>query len=512
MIDRAGDSLQTFRSPPARLGRPDRAHILAAAICAVLTGHAARADTAVPVSLTDSIRNVLRTDNDAIRLQDEKVKTAAGNVQQAAGSFDWTAQAQGGYQALYVPRAIYGVIPGKGVLSNNTDILNAYYYSLSIGREFRNGISIAPGVTAYPATSGATTAQTFGLTALRPSLGLRIPLLQGLGEEAADSAELAAKATLVGTRFDRDFAIAHTVHDTVQIYWRCLATDQVAKVSAQSLRDGEEYSTSIQRLVDRGLVEPTVAEAATAANATRQITLDQNEDAVRSCRRDLAVAMTGNAVGAQPEPTGALPSMAGVDAGVADLNEAALRDVALNDRSDLRAAREYIAAALATRRGAEDSTSPTLSLQIDPTRAIVVYSQSLENNAAEGKAAQDLSAQRQAEVALHQLESQVQVDITDSVRNLRSALAEWKAAAAAEQQTENAVASDEKRARFGALGRKDLLVTKDLLTQIRTQVVNAELLFASSMTSLRLVSGTVHPEQETPAATAAKFTSLPATS
>ncbi len=103
----------------------------------------------------------------------------------------------------------------------------------------------------------------------------------------------------------------------------------------------------------------------------------------------------------------------------------------------------------------------------------------------------------------------MQVDITDSVRNLRSALVEWKAAVQAEQQTRAAASNDVKRARFGVLDRKLLLQTKDQLTQIETQVVNAELLFASSMAMLRLVSGTVHPEQETPAASAALFTSLP---
>ena len=483
---------------------------VAAAFFALFTRESAWADTVPAISLTDSIRDVLRTDNDAIRQQDEKVKTASSQVQQAAGAFDWTAQAQGGWQEIYVPRVGYSpVIPGKGILTNDTDILSAYYYSVSIGREFRNGIQIAPGVTAYPATSGATTAQTFGLTALRPSLGLRIPLLQGLGEEAADAAELAARATLIGTHFDRDYAIAHTVHDMIQIYWRCLAAEQVATVSAQSLRDGEAYATSLELQAKRGLIEPSVAQTYLAANATRQIILDQNQDAVRSCRRDLAVARTGEAVGETPAPSGELPRMEGEETAVSNLDEAALDDLALNNRSDLKAAREYIAAALAARRGAEDSTSPILSVQIDPTRAIVVYSQSLENNAAEGKAAQDLSSLRQAEISLHQLETQVQVDITDSVRNLRSALAEWKASVKAEQETEIAVGSDEKRARFGVIDHKTLLQTEDQLTQLKTDVINAELQFASNMAMLRLVSGTVHPEQETPAASATLFTSLP---
>jgi len=498
--------IDRFRAP----GAAKAAIALVLTLATVLVAQSAHAEDVPTISLTDSIRDVLRTDNDAIRLQDERVKTAATHVQEAAGSFDWTAQAQGGWQALYVPRTVYSpVIPGKGILSNDTDILNAYYYSASIGREFRNGISIAPGLTAYPSTSGATTAQTFGLTALRPSFGLRIPLLQGLGEEAADSAELSAKATLVGTRFDRDYAIAHTVHDMIQIYWRCLAADEIAKISEQSLHDGEEYSNALKLQAQRGLVEPSVAQTYIAANATRQITFDQNQDAARSCRRDLAVATRGEAVGTQPAPTGTLPAMTGLDEAVASLSDAALDDLALNNRSDFKAAREYIAAALATRRGAEDTKSPVLSLQIDPTRAIVVYSQSLENNLAEGHAAEALSDQRQSEVALHQLETQVQVDITDCVRNLGSALSEWKDGMKAEQQTQVAVESDEKRARFGVIDRKILLTTRDQLTLIETAVVNAELLFASNLTMLRLVTGTVHPEQETPATTLKLFTTLP---
>jgi outer membrane protein TolC len=475
----------------------------------VLAPQSARAEAAPTITLADSIQAVLRRDNDAVRLQDEKVKTAASHVQESAGQFDWGVQAQTGWQALYVPRVLYGVVPGKGVLSNNTDILSAYYYNLSVGREFRNGIQIAPGVTAYPSTSGASTAQTFGLTALRPSLGLRVPLIQGLGEEAADSAELAAKATLTGTRFDRDFAIAHVAHDVVQIYWRCLAADEVASISAQALKDGEEYASSMKEQAARGLVEKSVAEAADAADATRRITLQQNEDAALSCRRDLVMATTGEAIRTAPAPAGSLPDVAGAEAIVDGLNDRALDELALNNRSDLKAAREYISAAVASRKGADDNTSPNLTLQVDPTRAVVIYSQSLENNATEGKAAEALSMQRQAEVTLHQLESQIQVDITDVLRNLKGAVTEWKAADEAVRQTESAVANDEKRAHFGVLGRRDLLTTRDQLTQIKTDRVNAELLFASSMTTLRLITGTVHPEEETAAASAAKFSTLP---
>src|SRR5205085_3446693 len=139
----------------------------------------------------------------------------------------------------------------------------------------------------------------------------------------------------------------------------------------------------------------------------------------------------GDMINATAAPVGSRPDVAAADAAVNALNDSALYELALNSRSDLKAAREYISAAVANRKGAEDNTSPNLTLQVDPTRAIVVYSQSLENNTLEGKAAEALSSQRQTEIALHQLESQIQVDITDALRNLKAAVAEWKAASEA---------------------------------------------------------------------------------
>jgi len=41
------------------------------------------------------------------------VKTASANVKQAAGAIDWTAQTQGGWQELYVPRRCLAWCPEK---------------------------------------------------------------------------------------------------------------------------------------------------------------------------------------------------------------------------------------------------------------------------------------------------------------------------------------------------------------------------------------------------------------
>ena len=43
---------------------------------------------------------------------DANAQRAAGSSLADDGSDDWGAQAQSGWQQLYVPRAAYGVVPG----------------------------------------------------------------------------------------------------------------------------------------------------------------------------------------------------------------------------------------------------------------------------------------------------------------------------------------------------------------------------------------------------------------
>jgi outer membrane protein TolC len=50
------------------------------------------------LSLEEAIRLSLRSSNDAIRIEDEKVNSAAAKLKQASGAFDWTVSGEGGYE------------------------------------------------------------------------------------------------------------------------------------------------------------------------------------------------------------------------------------------------------------------------------------------------------------------------------------------------------------------------------------------------------------------------------
>jgi hypothetical protein len=316
------------------------------------------------LSLEDAIRLTLRSSNDAIRIEDEKVNSAQGKLQQASGAFDWTASGEGGYETLYVPHIDNSLLPGHGgVLIDQTDTLGTGYISAGVGREFRNGISVRPGLTAYP-SSGASVAQTLGQTQFRPSLGLQIPLLKGLGETAADALERSAQENLRGTSYARQFAITSLVNDVVQIYWRCLASDEIAVNTRETDRRATAYEDSLKQQAGKGLIEPTIAQRASAIAVSRRLSVEQAEDAADNCRRDLAAATADQPALAGVAVQGELPRMEGLAPAMDRLNEDALDMLALDNRADAKAARQSVAAAEAKLDGAKDGLSPTLNLNI----------------------------------------------------------------------------------------------------------------------------------------------------
>jgi outer membrane protein TolC len=451
------------------------------------------------------VRGALRPDSLATLLQDETVKAAAGKLQQVKGAFDWTITATAGWEVLYSANPV--VLNGVSVLTDSVRTNNAFYYSANIGRLFRNGIQIDPGVLVYPVAPSA--ALTNGLTQLRPTLGLKIPLWRGLGEEGADAGERAAKDSLMAAQRSRVYAVAQAVQNDVQTFWRCLADDQIAQITQNSERNSAAYQQSLNSLLKRGMIEPTTAQQNAANGVTQHLSAQTANDTAIACRRDLAYATTGSVKGPFPGPTGELPAVAPIVDAVDRLDVDALTQLALTQRPDLKGAEQNVEAAEENLRFAQDQASPEIDLHVDPLGASVNYTQSIQNNVAQGSEAQASAAKSQAEISLRQLEDQVHFDVSDAVRSVRRAVSDWTALKAAETQMERAVNDANKRAKYGSITWSDFLTTEAQLAAIQQQMVTTQLQFAVSLATLRLVTGTIVMDGETPATMAEKFTTLP---
>jgi outer membrane protein TolC len=465
----------------------------------VLAGGASAAG-AQGVTLADALKLALRPDNLTLQQQNDTVAGAAGRAQEAKGAFDWTTHVEGGWQQLYVPT------PSNGFLTNQTSTVTSYYYNANVGRRFRNGIEIDPGITGYPG-AGATPAQTSGLTQLRPALGLKIPVLRGFGTGAADAAERAAGDSLESARENRAFAMQQFTQSVTATYWRCVADDQIVLEAKDADRNAEAYGANLNKMMQKGLIEPTVVQQWSANDVARHLSVDRAQDQASRCRRDLAYAMTGSVSQPWPDATGDLPSVETLAPALDHVSEEALVALALDRREDLKAASGSLLAARENLRSARDSARSELDLHIDPDRAIVSYTKSLGNNAARGRESEAAGAEDQASLALHQLQDQVRNQVSDALVDLKRAASDWAALDGAAKQMDAVVTDAEKRARFGAINWSDYLGAQSQLSQLRQQAIGARQAFAVDLATLRLATGTIETDQ--PMSLASDLQTLP---
>lgn len=237
------------RSWPAPRRRSTRAKSCAALALAALALVVAGAARAEPLGLDDAIGATLGNAK-IMQHEDLDLQRAAGAVRVAAGEFDWNAVAEVGWQHLFILQNT------NGTLNNNFTSADIEHFTAGVGREFRDGIEIRPGITTFFG-GGSSANQAYGGNQTLPVLGLKIPLLRGLGEGVADASEIAAQEALKGAKLNRVFAAERAVHDVVQAYWRCAAAFDHVAVLDQNLRDAEAYVALLRQLVRNGQTEPT---------------------------------------------------------------------------------------------------------------------------------------------------------------------------------------------------------------------------------------------------------------
>jgi outer membrane protein TolC len=490
VIEQRTDATRSNASKPrrVRMGRWLAASAFGLGVT-VYGGGAWSQATPQTVTLGAALQQALRPDNPTLQKQNDAVGIAAGKAQEASGAFDWTANAQGGWQQLYVPT------PENGFLTDRTDITSSYYYSANIGRKFRNGIEIAPGITAYPG-AGATPAQTSGLTQIRPALGLKIPLLRGAGTQNADAPERSAFASLDSARENRAFAVQQFTQNVAATFWRCVADDKIVESDQAADRQSADYGDTLKDLLNKGLLEPTIVQQWSANTAAQRLAVARAQDESQRCRRDLAYALTGNVQQPWSQPAGDLPNIDDLKPAIDRMSEQGLITLALDQRQDLKAANHTVLAAQENLRTAKDNTRSQFDLHIDPDHAIASFTKSLGNNVAKGRVAQASSAEDQTNLALQQLEDQVRNQVSDSVTDLKRTASDWTALDSAEKQMETVVGDAEKRARFGSIAWTDYQTAQNQLYQLRQQVINVRLAFAIAVATLRLATGTIdidHP-------------------
>ena len=466
--------------------------LMAAPVCA----------SAQTVLLEDVVRSVL-TQSPQILLENERVRRAEGQLQRAQGPFDWTASGESGWERLYVSEA------NNGVLTDNLREIDAWRTTIGVGRQFRNGITVQPGVSFY-ANAGGTEAQTQGLTKVRPALNLTSPLLRGFGEDSEVATnERAAVHGLDASRHGREYVAQSALTNAVLVFWRCLALKQQLAIVEEDQRGAADFLESIRAFVESGEGEPAALDRALANQAVQNVTLSRTRASIQTCRRDLDVAMGGDGT-REPVPEGAFPEMDGVTEPASRLNGVTLADDALARREDVRALSLQNAAQAELVRGARDGMQPQVNVSVDPQRVMVRVSQSLGRSAQEGALSEALAGESESRINLRQQESQVRLEIAENLRGLQDALINWQALKESAAAMEVIAGEAERRYQTGFSTRQEYRSVQEETAAIQRQVIEAQLQYASYLGALRLALGRIDAGEDVPTETlTAQFRSLP---
>jgi outer membrane protein TolC len=466
--------------------RPRRCSELVSA-CAVVAfaviGAAASGPAgADPMRLEDAIGATL-SNPQSMERESNNVQSAGGVAQEAAGAFDWNAAAETGWERLYVLQT------QNGNLNNGLQSVDVARLSVGVTKEFRDGIEVGPGITTY--FGGASDAQAFGATKTLPVLGIKVPLLRGLGEDVADANEIAAQEALSGAKLDLAFAADRAAHDAAQAYWRCAAAFDHMAVLDGSIHDAEAYVVLLRQEASNGAIEPMTLQRYEADLVTRRVNRNVAEEAIQSCQADL-IRLTGRSPEQSPPvPTTPLPLRDGIVPPELTLSESEAIDIARQNRKDLAALRRADAAETVRLRGARDGLNPRIDLLVDPTRISLRFTRSLQQDIEEGKIAQAVAAESNARVNLEQLETKMESEITNAMRHLRQSRASVIAMDAAARMLEATVTAEEQRAQANESDREQFRAAQDQLAQLRHQIIDASLDYAANLASLRLALGTL---------------------
>jgi outer membrane protein TolC len=453
-------------------------HLAAVLIAAILAWPVPAA--AAAMTLDDVVRVTLGGGAPAVQQEDAKVRSAEGEVRQAAGAFDWNFSAQSGWERLYFPES------SGGFLTTQLETADTWHTTVGVSRLFRSGISIEPGISVYDAPAG-TTGRTLGLTRTRPTINLSIPLLRGGENNSAATNEKAAQINLEGVKLERNFVAQRALVDAVQVYWRCLAAQRQLEIVAGAARQADSDAAMLRDSVAHGAAEPAAMDRAVATQAVQQVALGRAQNVDAQCRRDLGVA-TGTA---DSTAAGDLPTPEGRAAAIAQLNETVLLRQALRDRRDLQAMSNFLVAQNDRVLGARNNTEPKVDLFLDTTRAMVRLSVPIGGDTQKGLAEQAAAGQTEARINLQQLQGQIRRDTGDAVGNLRLSAAYFEALKHSQSLLEGVVADAARRLQAGTITREQYRQDQEELDRVRPQVIDAQLQFASTLADLHLVLGAI---------------------
>lgn len=242
------------------------------------------AEPAAGLSLAQAIEITL-AQQPGVEIARLDVTAAEGQVQQAAGQFDWVVGGSFSDEVSRRPTGVLAPLPTE----QREDIATL---QLGAAKQLRNGVVVSPSVGILDTkdsltTSGATSRSNLGVT-------VTVPLLRGFGAASTGAYERAAKIQLEAQQHLTRATLEQLVYTTTVAYWNCLAARQDRDILADSARRADDIFQFVNVLAEGGEIDAATQRQAQALLSARQGHAVEGELSYFQSRQNLAVALGYN--------------------------------------------------------------------------------------------------------------------------------------------------------------------------------------------------------------------------
>ncbi len=466
------------------------------------------------LNLIDAVRLTLTRDPN-IRINEERVQFARGQLERESGAFDYTFDTATSKGISRVPRTELERIQTAGrtnVSDNVTDLINQ---RVGISKQLRSGPSLSLGADINRFDD------TFDRAAINRaniSFVINVPLLKGAGASSQAAAERAAQIGVDAALLEQAHDTSQRILNTTVAYWTCLGVEKDLTILKGSAEQSQALFDKVKQLVAGGEIPAAELKQAAADVAEKRASVDAGQQRLLQARHAFALAI--GADGSEHEST-ALPlevwpqvdtnrppALASADPQIVQSSLARRADY----QSSLKAGRAAQILETAARR----DLRPQLDLSLetgysglsegsqfkrfygaaDPSAvngpnamASLRFVYPFGNHAAKGLLAQRSSLRKQAELQQQDSARTIRSAITVAFSELASTRDELIKARIASLLYHEAVTNEREKLRIGSSTILDVINTADRLSSAEIRSNEALVRYAIALARVRFETG-----------------------
>ena len=352
-------------------------------------------------------------------------------------------------------------------------------------------------------------------------LELEIPLLQGLGTNATEGAELAARYTLAAERKNYIYTLSQQVQTVVLAYWTYVAAADNYRIQIETLDEAEKYYQDNKLLAENDNIPGSNLVSLLATISQNKIDLATAEQNLYSARQSLGIAMGVNfeEIDRLSMPGTHFPKYEDLPDSslVMSLQPARLTSIALDKRYDYQSSLDKVTSSNYLLKQAENGTLTELDLTLSSGYSgfiggnkvsalfspfyknvdglnfgiTLAYTIPFRNNTAKGNLITASATYMQNRITSAETERQIRSSVAVSLREFQTAYLNFLQGKLTVEYYKRALKDEKEKVKLGTSGVINVDYLERSLLTAKLSHVKIRQAYANALLNLKFATGTL---------------------